>query len=206
MVLLSAIVGSTGCDAFNAPQPEGFAMPTSNDQPDQPDPSTASDASSDGGSGQQLDIVQTLAPIVDGGYRDSVAFTHATRTPYPSTVATGSYIDEWVSTFAYAQYSKVQPDADDAGVVMPVGSMVVRAVVDENDVVSKLTVMFKGPSGYNSELGDWWFAETDPSGNPLTDDAGVLAGKLTECFGCHVPRSDEDFLFGVPLDDRPGPE
>ncbi len=157
----------------------------------------------DGGAApSEVDAVAALASIADGGYRGA-AFTHATRTPYASAVATGSFVDEWVTSASYAEYSKVSPDAGDSGVVLPVGSTVVRAVVDANDDVIKLTVMLKGPAGYNPALGDWWFAETDPWGTPLSDDAGTLVGRLSGCYGCHVPRGGDDFLFGVPLDDRP---
>jgi hypothetical protein len=186
---------ASACDPFDAPAPVGFDLPPASDVP----------AAGDAGAPPEIDTDTALAAIVDGGFRGG-AFTHATRAPYPSSAAPGSFVDEWVSSASYAEYAQVQPDAGDSGIEMPPGSMVVRAVVDSNDDVSKLTVMLKGPPGYNPALGDWWFAATDPSGVPLSDDAGVLAGRLTGCYSCHLPRSGDDFLFGVPLDDRPASE
>jgi hypothetical protein len=188
-------MGASACDPFNAPEPAGFDVPASNGDP------TTEEA---GGAAQvEVDTDAVLASIADGGYRGA-AFTHATRTPYASAVATGSFVDEWVSSASYAEYSKVQPDATGSGAQLPAGSMIVRAVIDADaGAVARLTVMLKGPAGYNPALGDWWFAETDPWGTPLTDDAGTLAGRLADCYGCHVPRGGDDFLFGVPLDDRP---
>lgn len=195
---LSLLLGPcvTACDAFNAPDALSFDRPPTGNEP------TTSETGDAGAGGAEIDTDTALAPIVDGGFR-SGAFTHATHTPYPSSAAPGSFVDEWVSSASYAEYSRIQPDAGGSGVVLPPGSIVIRAVVDSNDDVSKLTIMLKGPAGYNPALGDWWFAATDPSGNPLEDDAGVLAGRLTGCYSCHLPRSGDDFLFGVPLDDRP---
>lgn len=77
---------------------------------------------------------------------------------------------------------------------MDVGTVIVREVLDANGQVAKLTLMAKGPAGYDSTLGDWWFGEADPMGNP------TKMGRLTECHSCHVPRATEDYLFGVPRD------
>jgi hypothetical protein len=170
---------AAACDPFDAPEAVGFSMHGSS----------------------SADVAAALASIADGGYRGP-AFSHATREPYPSTVALGAFIDEWVSTAGYAEYSMVAPDAGGSGARLPAGSMIVRAVVDGNDVVSKLTIMLKGPAGYNPALGDWCFAETDPSGAPLEDDAGALVGRMSACYGCHLPRAGDDFLFGVPPGDR----
>ncbi len=183
---------ATACYVLGTPEPVGFEMNGGG--------LTVPDAGAS--AADDIDPGTALAPIVDGGFR-SAAFTHATRVPYPSVAAPGSFVDEWVSAGSYALYSQVQPDAGGSGVQMPAGTMIVRAVVDSSDDVAKLTIMLKGPAGYNPALGDWWFAETDPSGVPLTDDAGVLAGRLSDCYACHVPRSGDDYLFGVPLDDRP---
>ena len=183
---------ASACDVLGVPEPVGFEMSSGGP--------TVSDAGAP--AADDIDTDGVLASIADGGFRGA-AFTHATRAPYPSVAAPGSFVDEWISSGAYAAYSQVQPDASDTGVHLPAGSMVVRAVVDSNDDVAKLTIMLKGPAGYNPALGDWWFAVTDPSGVPLEDDGGVLAGRLSDCYGCHLPRSGDDYLFGVPLDDRP---
>jgi hypothetical protein len=145
-----------------------------------------------------------LESVRGGGYRTSSAFVHATHAPYPSSVAEGAYVEEWVSSDAYATYSAVRPDASGSGVVLPVGATIVRAIVDATgSTTQELTVMVKGPSGYNPDVGDWWFAVTDPDGTPIVTDAGTMAGPLDACATCHVPRATDDFLFGVPTNDRP---
>lgn len=151
----------------------------------------------------QLDAGAVLAAIGDGAYRTSAAFTHATKTPYPSAAVSGAWVDEWVSTSSYAVYSQVRPDQLGSSVTLPVGTTVVRVVTDDAGTPTELTLMVKGPAGYNPALGDWWFGVTDPSGKPATTDAGAEMGLLTGCYGCHVPRNGDDYLFGVPVDDRP---
>jgi len=59
--------------------------------------------------------------------------------------------------------------------------------------------MYKGPAGYNPDLGDYWFGVTDVRGVPLTDDQGrQRVGRMTECYSCHADRAEDDDLFGVP--------
>lgn len=147
---------------------------------------------------------QALAPLQGGAYRSSGAFVHATRAPYLSSAVPGTYVDEWVSSDAYSTYSQIDPSVSGSGVTLPVGTTVVRAVLDPTgQAVEKLTVMVKGPSGFNPEVGGWWFAETDPDGAPLITDGGLMAGALGDCATCHLPRASDDFLFGIPQDDRP---
>lgn len=83
-----------------------------------------------------------------------------------------------------------------------VGTLIVREVLDGSGAVTKLTMMAKGPAGYDPTLGDWWFAETDPSGKPLSGDNGLQVGRLMACHSCHVPRATSDYLFGVPRADE----
>jgi len=109
---------------------------------------------------------------------------------------------EWVSTSSSAAYEAISPGLSGSGVVTPAGTTVVRAILGADGGVDELTLMFKGPPGYNPALGDWWFGVTDPDGSPLEIDGGAGTGKLEGCFSCHVPRSNDDYLFGVPLDDR----
>jgi hypothetical protein len=95
-------------------------------------------------------------------------------------------------------YRKIHPEQAGANVTVDRGTMIVREVLDAGGQVAKLTIMAKGPPGYDPSLGDWWFAVTDPRGVPLVEDGGLLLGRLTQCHDCHVDRPRDDFLFGVP--------
>jgi hypothetical protein len=149
-----------------------------------------------------VDSDAVLASIALGAYQTSPSFTEVTSAPYPSVAAPGSMIREWVSTPALGVYEAVSPGVSGSNVIAPVGATIVRAVLGEDGGVDKLTLMYKGPAGYNPALGDWWFGVTDPSGTPLESDGGAEVGLLSTCYSCHVPRSTDDYLFGVPLDDR----
>ena len=159
------------------------------------DAGTAADGPANG-----FDQSMLLRAIQNKAYVTSPAFSKVSET-YASAVTANTWVTEWVSFQALSAYAGISPDAGPtrATAAMPVGTIIVRAVQNAAGDVTKLTVMCKGPSGFNPELGDWWFGVTDPNGNPLTDDAGIQElGKLTACYGCHIPHEDEDFLFGVP--------
>jgi len=100
-----------------------------------------------------------------------------------------------------ADYRKIHPEQRDANVTVAPGTVIVREVSDTAGQVTKLTVMAKGPSGYDPSLGDWMFAVTDPRGAPLEENGALLIGRLTQCHDCHRERSHDDFLFGVPGSD-----
>ena len=132
-----------------------------------------------------------------GNYRRS--FSRVNTSPYLSTV--GSFD---INSFAYGDtrdYRSIHPEDTTTTVSVSVGTLIVREVLDDTGTVTKLTMMAKGPAGYDPTLGDWWFAETDPTGKPLTGDAGLQVGRLTACHSCHVPRASTDYLFGVPRTD-----
>ncbi|MBS1122945.1 MAG: hypothetical protein H6Q90_5173 [Deltaproteobacteria bacterium] len=97
-----------------------------------------------------------------------------------------------------AKYQQIHPEQSGSGIRVAVGTVIVREVLDAQGAVEKLTVMAKGPPGFDPSLGDWWFGVTDPQGRPLEDDAGALLGRLTQCHGCHDARAQDDYLFGVP--------
>lgn len=145
-----------------------------------------------------------LTAIAKGAYRTSPDFAPATRIAYPSTAAAGSTITEWVTATARDAYVAISPTTTGSHSV-PVGTTIVREVRDASGALKKLTLMSKGLEGYNPDLGDWWFGETDPDGAPLMDGTTPLMGRMTQCYSCHIPRSGDDFLFGVPADDHPTP-
>jgi hypothetical protein len=127
-------------------------------------------------------------------YRD---FARVTTAAYGSEL--GDFdIDLWVSGEAAAAYARIDPAVDGSKVQVPVGTIIVREVHDAQGGVAKLTMMAKGPPGYNPDLGDWWFCVADAEGEPLVEDGEVLAGRMPQCWSCHDERGADDFLFGVP--------
>lgn len=114
--------------------------------------------------------------------------------PYSSEL--GPFLVSLYVSGAVDEYAKIRPDEHGSHAQMPVGVLIVREVFDNNQKVARLTVMGKGPAGYDPQLGDWWFAVTDPRGTPAVENGLVQTGKLTACHGCHSPRSQDDFLYG----------
>ena len=127
-------------------------------------------------------------------------FKRINTQPYPSTLGAFN-IDVYASQDA-RDYAKIHPETTGSHVTVPIGTLIVRQVLDANGQVTKVTLMGKATAGYDPTLGDWWFGVTDPSGNPLSDDTGLQVGRLTQCHGCHVPRAEDDYLFGVPAADQ----
>jgi hypothetical protein len=184
---LSLLAHLVGCTLIDTPEAPGMVGPGIAPTPAAPG----------------VDTNAVLAALSEGAYRTSPEFMKATKMAYASNAVEGSWVQEWVSSNAYATYSEIRPEASGSGVVLPAGTTIIRSVSDAQGQPTELTVMVKGPSGYNPDLGDWWFGVTDPTGAPLATDAGVMMGRLSGCYVCHQPRSSDDFLFGVPTDDRP---
>ncbi|MGO8999221.1 MAG: hypothetical protein ACLQVI_38335 [Polyangiaceae bacterium] len=153
-------------------------------------------------SSASVDEAAILASIARGAFRESGAFVKVTNAPYPSVAAPGKMVDEWVSSLGSAEYAGIAPDGGAVTADLPPGATIIREVIDSSGSVSALTLLVKGPAGYNPAIGDWWWGVTDPDGVPAVGDAGLELGRLTQCYSCHVPRQAQDFLFGVPLDDR----
>jgi hypothetical protein len=122
--------------------------------------------------------------------------TRLNAQPYPSEL--GAFAINCYVTGDVAQYRKIHPERSGSNVTVIPGTMIVREVLDASQQVTKLTVMAKGPPGFDPSLGDWWFAVTDPDGVPLVENGAPLVGRLVQCHDCHDDRARDDFLFGVP--------
>ncbi len=148
--------------------------------------------------------VGTEMDAMDNATLDRIAAYHGmsrfNTQPYGSVV--GSFEINCYVEGDLADYGKVDPTHPGANVTMARGTMIVREVLDGAGKVTKLTVMRKGPAGYDPSLGDWWFGVTDPSGVPLEDDGALLVGRIAQCHDCHRERASDDFLFGVPRDNH----
>jgi len=139
-----------------------------------------------------------------GGHRDSPAFVRLNDAPYPTGLGTGADINVYVSANAYVAYASITPENTGSGVTVPEGTLIVREVLEPSGAVKTLTLMYKGPAGYNPDLGDFWFGVTDAALTPVLDSAGARKiGRVHECYSCHIPRANDGYLFGVPADVRP---
>jgi hypothetical protein len=154
------------------------------------------------GADSSVEIDQSAVLAEAARYRDTTAFDHASSKSYPSALGTTSYIQLYANRTAMAEYPMIDPDKVGSNAVIPVGGIIVREVLDTNGTAQRLTIMAKGPAGYNPAIGDWFWAVTDLQGTPIVEDGVARAGRLADCYGCHLPRATDDFLFGVPLIDR----
>jgi len=137
-------------------------------------------------------------------FRSSPGFAKLNAEAYLTDLGTGALINVHVSMNGFASYASIVPEATGSGVEVPEGTLIVREVKDASGTVKSLTLMYKGPKGYNPDLDDFWFGVTDPDGTPVQQDGQAKVGKLAECYGCHLARSDDGYLFGVPAANRPG--
>jgi len=150
-----------------------------------------------------VEIDETLISGWVSHYRDPAIFDQVSGTPYPSALSGTAFIQVYVSRDSMTPFSVIAPELSGSEAVIPAGGIIVREVLDANKLPLRLTVMAKGPAGYNPHLRDWYFAVSDLQGVPLLDKDGVpRSGRMTDCYGCHVPRAADDYLFGVPMDDR----
>ena len=156
-------------------------------------------------SGPTVDESPILASVAGGGYRHNARFVAVNGAAYPSAVAAQSSINVWVTAADYASYTRISPDQTGSGASLAPGAMIVREVLDAAGAVGKLTLMVKGPPGYNPAVGDFWFGVTQPDGTPVVDNGATQMGKVSECFGCHIPRAGDGFLFGVAPAHRAAP-
>ncbi len=211
-VLAALSLPVVGCGP-DVPAGLGAATSQPTSQSSQSEPTTPTDAGSASapssgsstptpGTGATVDSAAVLATVAQNAYLTSPSFTEVTRVPYESVAKPGTMIREWVSTSSLAAYESISPSVVGSGAVIAPGTTIVRAVLAADGTVAGLTLMYKGPAGYNPQLGDWWFGVTAPDGTPTETDAGPEVGLLTACFSCHVPRQNDGWLFGVPLDDR----
>jgi hypothetical protein len=140
-----------------------------------------------------------LGQLPNAKYASSSEFKKVNRVAYDSTATAGAQINVWVSFQDYDDYTKITPDKTGSGAKLRTGAIIVRQVV-QNGTVTKLTLMSKGPSGWNPDLGDYWFGVTAPDGTPEEQGGKEMIARLQQCYGCHIPRANDDFLFGVGID------
>lgn len=121
-------------------------------------------------------------------------FTRVTTDPAVSQHM-GQSVHVWVDDGALAAYRAIDPeDASASSDPFDEGTILVKEQLDNAGEVAVLTVMAKVQAGYNPDVGDWWFAQTNPEGVVN----GTFSGKVGFCIGCHTPEAATDYVFGVP--------
>jgi hypothetical protein len=158
------------------------------------DPTAAEPPASSAGDINEALILSTVS---NGAYKYSPQFERLNLRPYTSSVAAPAKIGVWCTSSDFADYDQVRPDKSGTHVELSIGATIVREVLGADGRVAKLTLMSKGPPGYNPMLGDYWFGVAKPDGTPIVDNGQKLTGKLTQCYSCHIPRVSDDYLFGV---------
>jgi hypothetical protein len=155
-------------------------------------------------SGPTVDEAAILASVANGAYRNSAQFLPMNGDAYPSAAAAGSSVNVWVSWSDFTDYSKIAPENKGSGATVQPGTLIIREVLDATGAVTKVTLMMKGPVGYNPDLDDFWWGVTAPDGTPMVDNGVKQLGKLQQCYSCHLTRATDGYLFGVPMADRKG--
>jgi hypothetical protein len=146
-----------------------------------------------------MDEGAVLSSIANASYRTSAGFRLMDPVPYPSAIPGASSIAVWVTSADYADYARIDPAVSGSGVVVSTGAVLVREVLDTDGSIDTLTIISKGPTGYNPTVGDLWFGVTDPNGTPIVDSSSgaAMTGQLTQCYSCHQGRAHDAYLFGV---------
>ena len=75
----------------------------------------------------------------------------------------------------------------------PTGSVIVKKKIgnsSEGQTTLLYTIMKKREPGYNPVVGDWEFFVVAGNGTQLE-----ASGKIESCQGCHVKKSETDFIF-----------
>lgn len=136
-----------------------------------------------------------MAP--ENPYRDG--FELANVTPFSSQIPGGALVDVWVTQDVANDYAKVLLDGAGSGVELPVGTVIIREVLDDAGEIAKLTLMIKNEPGYFPGGGDWWYGVADPDGMIQNDENGLpIMGALEQCNACHKSRAADGYLFGIP--------
>lgn len=106
-------------------------------------------------------------------------------------------VNIWVPQAHEAAFRAIDPaDAETPVEPFPAGTLIVKEHLDAEAAPVGMTIMFKGPEGYDPEHGDWWW------GNANIDGTIVDQGAVDYCIACHTPRAHADWLFGLAPEDQ----
>jgi hypothetical protein len=95
----------------------------------------------------------------------------------------------WGSPDAADRFLSIDPMDPTQEVTFEEGTMFVKEHFDESGERVGLTMMYKGPDGYDSAGRDWFWARV--RGNEITH-----SGRVDFCADCHEAAHNSDFVVG----------
>ena len=184
-------VGGTGEDVGAAPRGSEEVAPREGSSGAGSEPSPRITANS-------ISNEAVVALAREGTYRGT-GYRRVDASPFASTVSPDKRIALYVSEAGYEAYRQISPHAVGSGVTLPVGTVIVREVWG-GAALSAITIMVQLQKGTFPLGGDFWYASLSPEGE-VNHDAQTgepQLGLSERCGTCHLRRSEDGFLFGVP--------
>lgn len=71
-------------------------------------------------------------------------------------------------------------------------TILLKEQLNADATLNSVAVMYKGPSGYSTSTGDWWFGLVNPDGTVR------LGGQPASCVDCHAAVETQDWAWGLP--------
>lgn len=105
------------------------------------------------------------------------------------THADAASVFVWGSANVADLYLSIDPNDPTQSIDFPEGTMFVKEHFDTAGDQVGLTIMYKGPPGYNPEAKDWFWAR-------LRGDETTHAGRVEWCRDCHNAAHNSDFVVG----------
>ena len=138
-------------------------------------------------------------------YRLSVSVDALCRAPTAADYAPARAENPHAASYITVYVNKVGREAMFAKDVkqFPEGSVIVKQKIGNHTEGRKpllYTIMRKREAGYNPTVGDWQFLVVGPNGTELQ-----ASGKLENCQGCHIRKTDSDHVFRPYLDTTTSP-
>ncbi|MEM7453343.1 MAG: cytochrome P460 family protein [Planctomycetota bacterium] len=77
---------------------------------------------------------------------------------------------------------------------LPYGSVIVMENYASDRSLISISAMMKSDR-FNPRGGDWFWVEYDADGNVISDEVGIISGRLDSCIQCHSSAGGDDFIF-----------
>lgn len=104
----------------------------------------------------------------------------------PSQHGLANRMNLWVNVEALSAYEGLGE-----GTLFDPGTYIIKEQLNGDGTLNSMAVMFKGPSGYAPDAGDWWLGVINPDGSI------VVGGQPGSCVGCHSDVAEQDWAWGL---------